>query len=229
MQSEDIDNYEQEEVDDTEETDDVDEPEEQEEEGDASGLPVVDGDVDGDFGMEDDDDDAADPYMDTDMVNEPEGAASSSFVSNNKNKEIESNEIFVDEGNYEKFDNEIRLKYLKEYHPECIHNNYDEMLKKTFIKRDEDGLISDDENHRTIPFLTKYEKTKIIGLRIKQLNTGARPFIDLKDIFKRDLVLDNYLIAEKELEEKKLPFIISRPINNKNIEYWNLKDLELIH
>ncbi len=168
-------------------------------------------------------------YTGVDDGPEEQMADNSSSSAGNSNKKIMTNEIFVDEGNYEKFDNEIRFKYLKEYHPECIHNNYDEMFKKTFIKRNENGLIVDDELHRTIPFLTKYEKTKIIGLRIKQLNSGAKPFIDLKKIFKREIILDNCLIAEKELEEKRLPFIISRPINNKNIEYWNLKDLELIH
>ena len=220
MEAEDIDKYEQEEEqDDYAGVEDVPEEEEEEEDGHIN-QPDED---------EYDDEDGND-QEDPDVFNDAEEQmAASSSSAGNSNKKIMTNEIFVDEGNYEKFDNEIRFKYLKEYHPECIHNNYDEMFKKTFIKRNENGLIVDDELHRTIPFLTKYEKTKIIGLRIKQLNSGAKPFIDLKKIFKRELILDNCLIAEKELEEKRLPFIIARPINNKNIEYWNLKDLELIH
>ena len=220
MEAEDIDKYEQEEEqDDYAGVDDVPEEEEEEEDGHIN-QPDED---------EYDDEDGND-QEDPDVFNDAEEQmAASSSSTGTSNKKMITNEIFVDEGNYEKFDNEIRFKYLKEYHPECIHNNYDEMFKKTFIKRNENGLIENDELHRTIPFLTKYEKTKIIGLRIKQLNSGAKPFIDLKKIFKRELILDNCLIAEKELEEKRLPFIIARPINNKNIEYWNLKDLELIH
>ena len=135
-------------------------------------------------------------------------------------------ELFVDEQNFEKIDESIKKSYIDSYHPECIHKNYDEMFKLTFITRKNN--IIDDPNHRTIPFLTKYEKTKIIGLRVKQLNNGAKPFINIEEIFHTKVVLDNYLIAEKELNMKRLPFIISRPITNKHNEYWNLKDLEII-
>ena len=57
-------------------------------------------------------------------------------------------------------------------------------------------------------------------------------FIDLKDaqvLFKMDNnVIDGYLIALKELEEKKIPFIIRRPIPNGGSEYWKLSELENI-
>ena len=37
-----------------------------------------------------------------------------------------------------------------------------------------------------------------------------------------------HLIALKELEEKKIPVIIRRPIPNGASEYWHLKDLEIL-
>ena len=136
-------------------------------------------------------------------------------------------ELFTEYQDFEKIDETMKKSYIQSYHPEIIHKNYDEMMKLTFLKRDNKGIIKD-ELHKTIPFLTKYEKTKIIGLRVKQLNSGAKPFINLQDIFKTQVVLDTNLIAERELELKKIPFIIARPITNKHTEYWNLKDLELI-
>ena len=60
-------------------------------------------------------------------------------------------------------------------------------------------------------------------MRVTQLNHGAKPFIDIKDTY-----LDKYLIAERELKEKKIPYIIKRPIPNGTFEYWNIKDLEII-
>ena len=39
-------------------------------------------------------------------------------------------------------------------------------------------------------------------------------------------VMDGYIIANLELEQKRLPFIIRRPIAGGGCEYWNLKDLE---
>ena len=91
------------------------------------------------------------------------------------------------------------------------------------ITRDSNGIIVD-SNHKTIPFLTKYERTKILGQRVKQLNSGDKPYIEMDKS-----IIDNYIIAKKELEEKKIPVIIRRPLANTNSEYWKLKDLEIIN
>jgi DNA-directed RNA polymerase subunit K/omega len=123
----------------------------------------------------------------------------------------------------QKFTSNIRKDYIEKIHPEEVHITFDEMNKLSIIKRDENGRIID-SLHRTYPILSKYEKTKIIGIRVSQLNKGATPYIKLNT-----KVLDNSLIAEKELLEKRLPFIIRRPIPNGYFEYWNINDLELIH
>jgi hypothetical protein len=41
-------------------------------------------------------------------------------------------------------------------------------------------------------------------------------------------MINGMLIAEKELYEKVLPFIIRRPLPNGGSEYWHMSDLELI-
>jgi hypothetical protein len=41
--------------------------------------------------------------------------------------------------------------------------------------------------------------------------------------------MDVSLIAEKELQEKKLPFILMRPIPNRPAEFWNVNDLEYLY
>ena len=140
----------------------------------------------------------------------------------------DGDEYYDEDFSYEKFDNEIRHSYIEKYHPEIIQKNQDQIMALTKIMRDDNGVIVD-ENHRTIPFLTKYEKTRIIGLRIKQLNEGAKPYINLQEVFNTPKFLDNFAIAEKELYAKKLPFIVSRPVTKKQVEYWCLRDLELIH
>ena len=88
--------------------------------------------------------------------------------------------------------------------------------------RDDDNIIID-PLHKTAPFLTKYEYTKILGVRAKQLDTGATPFVKVPEN-----MIDSYLIAKLELAEKRIPFIIRRPIANGSSEYWNLKDLEIL-
>ena len=83
--------------------------------------------------------------------------------------------------------------------------------------------IINDPNHMTNPLLTKYEKTKVLGLRASQLNNGAEPFIEVDEN-----IIDGYKIAELELKEKKIPFIIQRPLPGGNCEFWKLEDLEQI-
>ena len=116
-------------------------------------------------------------------------------------------------------DNDIILKH----HPEIIQNNYDEILALCKIIRNDKGVIVD-ELHKTYPFITKYEYARVIGMRSKQLNNGADPFVKVD----RGMI-DGYTIALKEMEEKKIPFIIARPLPNGGREYWKLQDLELIH
>jgi DNA-directed RNA polymerase I, II, and III subunit RPABC2 len=123
----------------------------------------------------------------------------------------------------EKFTDSLRQNHLVKFHPEEIHKPFDEIYELSLIKRNAEGIIID-ENHTTYPILSKYEKTKVIGLRVAQLNKGAVPYVTLK----HTTILDNSLIAEKELKEKKLPFIIMRPLFNGKCEYWNVNDLEYI-
>uniref|UniRef100_A0A6C0AZI9 DNA-directed RNA polymerase n=1 Tax=viral metagenome TaxID=1070528 RepID=A0A6C0AZI9_9ZZZZ len=136
----------------------------------------------------------------------------------------ENNESEDDEDNQylQKFNAEINRNYIVDFHPECSMHNYDEISVLSRIVRDKTNNIVD-ELHKTIPFLTKYERTRILGQRAKQLNSGAKAFIKVPEN-----VIDGYLIAELELAEKRIPFIIRRPIPGGGCEYWSLKDLEIV-
>ena len=127
-----------------------------------------------------------------------------------------------DESYLQKFDSEITKNYIDEFHPECLIHNYDEITKLATVVRDSTNIIID-PLHKTIPYLTKYERARILGQRAKQIETGARPLVKLPEN-----VIDSYVIAELELQQKRIPFIIRRPIPNGSCEYWNLKDLEMI-
>ena len=111
---------------------------------------------------------------------------------------------------------------LLHFHQETLSSNYNEITNLTKITRDENGIIID-PLHKTLPFLTKYEYTRILGQRAKQIEQGAQPFIKINEN-----IIDPYLIAKKELENKKLPFIIKRPMPCSGFEYWHLEDLEIL-
>jgi DNA-directed RNA polymerase subunit K/omega len=134
----------------------------------------------------------------------------------------EADEYDDDDGELylQKFDRAINDNYIVNNHPESVLQNYDEILVMIKVVRDKDGIIIDDL-HRTIPYLTKYEKARILGQRAKQINSGSKPFIKVHED-----ILDGYIIAELELKAKSIPFIIRRPLPNGGSEYWSIKDLE---
>lgn len=122
----------------------------------------------------------------------------------------------------QKLDESVRQQTIANHHPELIINNYEEVEALTTVIRDERGIVID-PLHRTLPFLSKYERTRILGERAKQINDGAKAFVNIDPS-----VIDGYLIALAELEQKKIPFIIRRPLSNGASEYWKLKDLEIL-
>jgi DNA-directed RNA polymerase I, II, and III subunit RPABC2 len=71
---------------------------------------------------------------------------------------------------------------------------------------------------KTIPILTKYEKARIIGVRMQQLASGAKPCVDTRGL---KSVED---IAYAELNQRTLPFIVKRVLPNGVAEYWKMEE-----
>ena len=140
----------------------------------------------------------------------------SSFIFNDDLEANDSHEFL------QKFNKDSKNDFIASEHQECLSKNLDEIKDLFNVIRDKNNIIID-ELHKTIPILTKYEKTRILGIRIKQLNNGSLPYVMVSE----DL-LDNFIIAEKELKEKKIPFIIQRPLPNNTFEYLKLEDLEIL-
>ena len=140
----------------------------------------------------------------------------------NEDDDDEYEEDEDDEFYLQKFDKELRDNFIADYHPEAKAHNYEEVKALARVSRDGRGIIND-PLHKTIPFLTKYEMTRVIGQRAKQLDSGAKAFVKVPIN-----VIDGYHIALLELEQKKLPFIIKRPYPNGGVEYWNVSDLEVL-
>jgi DNA-directed RNA polymerase I, II, and III subunit RPABC2 len=127
-----------------------------------------------------------------------------------------------DENYLQKFSEELKTNTISAFHPELLHHNNEEVDALSRIVRNEQGMISD-PLHQTFPFITKYERARILGERAKQLNMGAKPLVEVGPD-----VIDGYLIALAEYEQKRIPFIIKRPLPNGGCEYWKFKDLETI-
>ena len=151
-----------------------------------------------------------------------ENVSSASSHDDDDDENEEEDDDDDDENHLQKFDSELKKKYIASFHPESLSYNNEETESMSHVTRNDSGIIID-PFHKTLPFLTKYEKTRILGIRTKQLNEGAKPYVDVNPT-----IIDGYIIAQLELEHKKLPFIIRRPIPNGSSELWRLQDLEII-
>jgi len=145
------------------------------------------------------DDDASVSSIDSDMSNESNG-----------------------DSYFQKFNSDVRDDIISEFHAESAQVNYDEVNTLCEIVRNNQGNIID-PFHKTVPILSKFEKTRVLGIRAKQINDGAKPFVELNQSN-----YDGYVIACKELSQKNIPFIIRRPMPSGASEYWRLRDLEVL-
>ena len=167
----------------------------------------------------DDPDDPDDPDVDNNyIINSDDNRKAYGLDIDEENEDEDEDE---DELYLQKFDNELREEYIINNHPESLSHNYQEIKELCKIVRVNNLIV--DDFHKTLPILTKYERTRILGQRAKQINNGSKPFINVNEN-----IIDGYIIAEMELKEKKIPFIIRRPLPNGGLEYWKLEDLEIL-
>ena len=184
------------------------------ESGDEGDEYGDEGDEYGDEGDEDEMSATSEPTSETSETQPPD--PNLSFADSDEDNDDDDDDYL------QKLEKDMQSNFLEKYHPETAIHNYDEVKKLSKVTRDENGIIVD-PLHKTLPFLTKYEKTRILGQRAKQINSGAKPFVQVKPD-----VLDGYLIAQEELKIKAIPFIIRRPLPGGGFEYWSIKDLDLI-
>jgi DNA-directed RNA polymerase subunit K/omega len=188
-------------------------------------------DDDDDDDNDDDDDDDDDDHDNGDYDHQIGGAGPDGSDDGDEPEDVGqdgggiSEDDTADIDNFKKFNQQLKMSYVTDTHPEAESHNHDEVHAFATVVRDAHGVIID-PLHKTIPILTKYEKTRILGMRTKQINDGAEPYIKLPAT--PVPIIDGYVIAQRELEEKKLPFIIRRPLPNGGTEYWYLQDLEIL-
>ena len=75
---------------------------------------------------------------------------------------------------------------------------------------------------KTIPYLFKFEKARIIGARLQQLAYGAEPKVNTENL--HDI---NEIVLE-ELKQRKISFIIRRSMPNGTYEDWKMEEFESV-
>ncbi|KAL6936680.1 related to DNA-directed RNA polymerases I, II, and III subunit RPABC2 [Hanseniaspora guilliermondii] len=122
---------------------------------------------------------------------------------NNTETKQEAQEIIIASGAAQ-FDQEIM-----DQHNSTGFNKL-QSLKDKAIKK---------EDRTTTPYMTKYERARILGARSLQISMNAPTFVTL------DGETDTLKIATKELEENKIPLVIRRYLPDGSFEDWYATEL----
>ncbi len=104
--------------------------------------------------------------------------------------------------------------FIEDEEPDINETNiisYDEMIEKSKNKK-----------KKTVPFLNKFEKARLIGVRIQQLSSGSEPKISTGGL---NSIVE---IVEEELKQRKIPLIIKRNLPNGESEEWKLEEFEKV-
>ncbi|KAJ3344228.1 DNA-directed RNA polymerases I II and III subunit RPABC2 [Gonapodya sp. JEL0774] len=75
------------------------------------------------------------------------------------------------------------------------------------------------EKRTTTPYLTKYERARLLGTRALQISMNAPVMVDLEG------ETDPLDIAQKELQAKKIPLLVRRYLPDGSWEDWSVEEL----
>jgi DNA-directed RNA polymerase I, II, and III subunit RPABC2 len=77
----------------------------------------------------------------------------------------------------------------------------------------------------TREFYSKYEFVALLSIRTEQISQGARPLVGIEGLKTSDpRFAEN--VAKREIEQRKLPFIVRRQMPDKTAEFWSVQEME---
>ncbi|ANB13550.1 DNA-directed RNA polymerase core subunit RPB6 [Sugiyamaella lignohabitans] len=96
-----------------------------------------------------------------------------------------------------------------------IVSNQDQAPRKKTAKE----LAIPKEKRATTPYMTKYERARVLGTRALQISMNAPVLVDLEG------ETDPLQIAMKELAQRKIPLVIRRYLPDGSYEDWGCDEL----
>lgn len=79
----------------------------------------------------------------------------------------------------------------------------------------------------TREYFTKYEFTALMALRAQQLADGSSPLVGLEGLNPGDPMFV-WQVSRREIEQKKLPFIVRRQLPDGTAEFWSVQEMEIM-
>ena len=152
------------------------------------------------------------------------------FSDNNEDDESDSVTYLPESQEQNDDDIDDDNRYLEENENEDNEDEEDDKEELVKITNDElsesspnlitDTIVVDNNDRKTKPYLTEYERCSIIALYITHRKNGQLPFVDCSD----SLTYEEE--AKLAISKKTLPYIVIRKFQNK-IEHWKLDELHI--
>lgn len=96
----------------------------------------------------------------------------------------------------------------------------DDALRRAKTARE---LAIPKEKRSTTPYMTKYERARILGTRALQISLNAPVLVDIEG------ETDPLQIAMKELTQRKVPLVVRRYLPDGSYEDWGCDELIVDH
>lgn len=87
--------------------------------------------------------------------------------------------------------------------------------------------VNANDTRETMPYYSIYEQVTLLGVRAQQIAEGARPLVSLEGINTSAPHVE-WKIAERELQQNKIPYIIRRHYANDTAEFWAANELRVL-
>lgn len=98
-------------------------------------------------------------------------------------------------------------------------NGADEFNGEQSRRKTNKELAIPKDKRTTTPYMTKYERARILGTRALQISMNAPVLVDLEG------ETDPLQISIKELAQKKIPLVIRRYLPDGSYEDWGCDEL----
>ena len=105
---------------------------------------------------------------------------------------------------------------------EGLHYKWDERLRIQFFFSIPDEVEKKAAEKITTPYMTKYERARVLGTRALQIAMCAPVMVELEG------ETDPLQIAMKELKQRKIPIIIRRYLPDGSYEDWGIDELIIV-
>lgn len=129
----------------------------------------------------------------------------------------------------ENYDNDEMDPDNAPQNPELNSTDFTDGTQNNIVASGEPGLVNAvktvkskkiaQEKRTTTPYMTKYERARVLGTRALQISMGAPVLVDVES------ETDPLQIALKELREKKIPLVVRRYLPDGYYEDWTCEEL----